>query len=55
MNGRFPRSTREAFPAERYPAVEGPYRPGAWWLRAVGWVVTLALLATIGVMLAWRG
>lgn len=56
MSGpRFARSTREAFACERYPAVFGPYRQEAWWLRAVGWVVTLGLFALLGVLLAWRG
>jgi hypothetical protein len=49
------RSTREAFAAERWPAMEGPYRPPLRWLPAVGCMCVLGLFAGIGVMLAWRG
>lgn len=52
---RFARSTREAFACERFPAVEGPYRPPARWLPLAGWVSLFGLLAAIGVLLAWRG
>lgn len=56
MNGpRFARSTREAFACERYPAIEGPYRPPQRWLLALGYLCTLGLLGGIGVLLAWRG
>lgn len=51
---RFYRSTREAFPFERFPAVFGPYRSRrlSWFLyRALGWMT----LAGLGVLLAWRG
>lgn len=53
---RFPRSTREAFPIERYPAIE-IYRapPLSRWARPLSWLVTLGLMAGIGVLLAWRG
>jgi hypothetical protein len=51
---RFYRSTREAFPVERFPAVFGPYRrpTSALWslLQVVGYVGTLAL---IGAMIGW--
>ena len=53
---KFYRSTREAFPSERFPAVE-IYRR-TWPERAAGWlgvIGTLSLLAFIGVLLAWRG
>jgi hypothetical protein len=53
---RFARSTREAFPCERFPAIEHYRRP--WPERAAGWlgiVGTLSLFAFIGVLLAWRG
>lgn len=55
-NIRFSRSTREAFPTERFPAIE-VYRAGflARWARPLSWVITLGLFAAIGVMLAWRG
>lgn len=52
--GRFYRSTREAFPVERFPALSGPYhrpRLGAALLKAATFVL---LLASIGVMFAWR-
>jgi len=53
---RFHRTTREAFPVERFPAIE-VYRGGwlARWGHVAATVATLALLAAIGVMLAWRG
>jgi hypothetical protein len=53
---RYFRSTREAFPCERFPAVEIYRRP--WAERAAGWlgvVGTLALFAFIGILLAIRG
>lgn len=56
MSTRFYRSTREAFPHERYPAIEvyrAPVLHRVW--RAIGWVCTFGLLAAIGVLLAWRG
>jgi hypothetical protein len=53
---KFPRSTREAFPHERFPAVEHYRAPLvqrlAGWLGVIG---TLALFAILGVLLAWRG
>lgn len=39
-HGRFYRSTREAFPAERFPAVFGPYR-------------RKSRLASLGTVLIW--
>jgi hypothetical protein len=51
------RSTREAFVSERFPAVFGPYRRGfggrAW--RLTSHVLFWALIAGLGVLLAWRG
>lgn len=53
---RFPRSTREAFPHERFFAIEVHRAPLlSRWARPLSWLVTLGLLASIGVMLAWRG
>lgn len=56
LTDRFARSTREAFPWERYPAIEVYRAPllHRWW-RVIGNLSLLALLAGIGVMLAWRG
>jgi hypothetical protein len=54
--GRFPRSTREAFAHERFPAIEHYRRP--WNERVTGWlglVGTLSLFALLGVILAYRG
>jgi hypothetical protein len=54
--GRFYRSTRDAFPCERFPAIEHYRRP--WPERAAGWLGilgTLALFAFIGVLASWRG
>lgn len=51
---RYFRSTREAFPVERFPALFGPYRRpslGAAMLKGATFVL---LLASIGVMFAWR-
>lgn len=55
MTARFCRSTREAFPAERYPAVFGPYRAPARWLLPLGYLCLFGLFALLGVLLAWRG
>lgn len=55
MNTRFPRSTREAFACERFPAIFGPYRPPSRAMTWLGLACTLALCAAIGVLLAWRG
>jgi hypothetical protein len=54
--GRFHRSTREAFPSERFPAIEVYRRPWAErFSRLFGWLVTFGLLAFLGVLLAIRG
>jgi hypothetical protein len=54
--GRFPRSTREAFPCERFPAIEFYRRPWAErFSRLLGWLTTFGLLAFLGVLFAWRG
>ena len=52
MNGRFSRSTREAFPAERFHAIE-IYRPSRVPLLIYA-AVMFACFAGIGLMLAWR-
>ena len=53
MSSRFARSTREAFPAERYAAIEvAPRRPRITGDRAV--VVTLVLgIAAVSLMASW--
>lgn len=52
---RFYRSTRDAFPAERYPAVFGPYRQPGRWLLPLGYFCLFGLFALMGVLLAIRG
>jgi hypothetical protein len=53
---RYYRSTREAFPCERFPAIEFYRRPWAErFSRLLGWLTTFGLLAFLGVLLAWRG
>lgn len=52
---RFYRSTREAFPVERFPAVFGPYRKPSSALSELAQLVgVVALFATLGVIAAWR-
>lgn len=47
---RYHRSTREAFPCERFPAVFGPYRrPGH--NRLICWLLVLACFAWIGALI----
>lgn len=55
MNPYFHRSTREAFPCERFPAVFGPYRAPGRWLLPLGYACVFGLFAGLGVLLAWRG
>jgi len=52
---RFYRSTREAFPSERYPAIEHYSSPLLlrWW-RPLSWMLFWGLWAFIGILLAWR-
>jgi len=52
---RFARSTREAFPCERYPAVFGPYSRPPMWRAVVGFLAFFALIAGLGVIATWRG
>ena len=51
---RFPRTLADAFPCERFPAVE-VYRAPRWYWRALGWACTFGLLAFLGALLAWGG
>lgn len=54
MTSRFYRSTREAFPVERFPCFFGPYQrstPIRQALRVFAW---LCAFAFIGVLMAWR-
>ena len=55
MNGRFPRSTREAFACERYPAIEGPFRSQSIWPAVLGFLAFMGLMAALGVLAVWRG
>lgn len=52
---RFHRSTREAFAAERFPALFGPFRRRRQLRGMLTTGAALALWAGIGVLLAWRG
>jgi hypothetical protein len=49
---RMRRSTREAFPAERFPAVFGPYRARGRWLLPLGYLCLAAIVA--GLALSMR-
>jgi hypothetical protein len=49
---RYYRSTREAFPGERFPAVFGPYSRPTFIRQAARVTAWLALFATIGVLMA---
>lgn len=53
---RYARSTREAFPAERFPAVEIYRAPllARWW-RPFSYLCLFGTFGAIGVILAWRG
>lgn len=51
---RFYRSTAEAFPCERFPAVFGPYRRDTFTRQLLRAVVCLGSFALIGVLIAWR-
>lgn len=51
---RFYRSTREAFPCERFPATEGPYRRNTFARQLVRVSVWLCAFAFIGAVIAWR-
>ena len=49
---RFYRSTREAFPCERFPATFGPYRRNSFVRQAARVSAWLALFAIIGALMA---
>ena len=52
---RFYRTTREAFPIERFPAVFGPYRKRSIALAELAQAaLCLSLFALLGVLIAWR-
>lgn len=52
---RFYRTTREAFPCERFPAVFGPYRkPSSALVEVAQLAAILVLFAILGVIAAWR-
>jgi hypothetical protein len=51
---RFYRSTREAFPCERYPALFGPYRRDTFTRRIARGLAWFVSFAAIGLILAWR-
>lgn len=48
------RSTREAFPVERYPSMFGPYRRDTFARQLVRLIVLLGAFALMGVLIAWR-
>ena len=48
------RSTREAFPVERFPAVFGPYRRNTFARQAARVTAWLGAFALMGVLIAWR-
>ena len=52
MSSRFYRSTREAFPVERFPAVFGPYSRPTFVAQAARVAAWLALFAFIGALMA---
>jgi hypothetical protein len=52
---RFYRSTREAFPSERFHSIFGPYRPPLRFWRVFSYFCLFALFALFGVLLAYRG
>jgi len=51
---RFYRTTREAFPCERFNTVEGPYRRTGWLVEFLQAAFCLSLFALLGVLIAWR-
>lgn len=51
---RYARSTREAFPVERFPACFGPYRRDTFTRQLLRAVVCLGSFALIGALIAWR-
>lgn len=51
---RFYRSTREAFPCERFPATFGPYRRDTFGRRLARVIVWAVAFLGIGGLMAWR-
>lgn len=51
MTSRFHRTTREAFPVERFPAVFGPYRRPSFTRQAVRVAAWLAAFAFVGALM----
>ncbi len=51
---RYYRSTREAFPVERFPALSGPYRRPTFRRQLARVVAWLAAFALMGALIAWR-
>jgi hypothetical protein len=47
---RFHRSTREAFPCERFPAVFGPFKPPLW-ERLAGVILAAAMAISFALIL----
>ena len=48
---RMHRSTREAFAAERFPAVFGPYRARGRWLLPLGYLCLAVIAAGLALSL----
>jgi len=51
---RFYRSTAEAFPVERFPAVFGPYRRNTFARQLARVSAWLGAFALLGALIAWR-
>ena len=51
---RYYRSTREAFPCERFPATFGPYRRNTFARQLARVSAWLGAFALMGVLIAWR-
>ena len=51
---RYYRSTREAFPVERFPALSGPYRRSTFARQLARVCVWLAAFATVGAVIGAR-
>lgn len=51
---RYHRTTREAFPVERFPAMFGPYSRPTFLRQAARVAVWLAAFATIGAVIGMR-
>ena len=51
---RFYRSTAEAFPVERFPALFGPYRRDTFARQLARVAAWLGAFALMGALIAWR-